>query len=128
MRGISNAMSITGAAQTAPLRAGYPPDDTIGGMKAAFAIVAALNARERGAFSGQLDDRGRGATIGWVVSNPLRGGVAPAAHGNENTPFAPSGTLRTVDQPINIAAKKDGLRIILTDVRARPDFHPAPTS
>ena len=42
-----------------------------------------------------------------VVSNHLIGGVTPAAHGNENTTSAPSGTFATADQPINIAANRD---------------------
>jgi crotonobetainyl-CoA:carnitine CoA-transferase CaiB-like acyl-CoA transferase len=44
IQGASGVMSITGDADSAPLRVGYPIADTVGGMTAAFAIAAALNA------------------------------------------------------------------------------------
>jgi len=100
-------MSITGAAETAPYRVGYPLADTIGGMTAAFSIAAALNARPRGAFLDIAMTEAVISTMGWVVSNYLIGGVLPAAHGNENTTSAPSGTFITADKPINIAANRD---------------------
>jgi formyl-CoA transferase len=46
------------------------------------------------------------ATMGWVVSNYLIGGETPRPFGNENFTAAPSGTFRTADDPINIAANK----------------------
>ena len=45
IQGASGVMSITGDAGSAPLRVGYPVADTVGGLTAAFAIAAALNAR-----------------------------------------------------------------------------------
>mgnify|MGYP000886468911 CR=1 FL=1 len=42
IQGLSGMMSITGDAETAPLRVGYPVADTISGITAAFAIAAAL--------------------------------------------------------------------------------------
>lgn len=107
VQGASGVMSITGDAESAPLRVGYPLADTVGGLTAAMAICAALNARERGAFIdiSMLDSVI--ATMGWAVSNYLIGGVAPAPHGNENTTSAPSGTFEAADGPLNIAANKD---------------------
>lgn len=107
VQGIAGVMSITGSPETAPLRAGYPLGDTIGGMTAAFAITSALNAKDRGTFLDVSMTEAVLSTMGWVVSNHLIGAVQPAAHGNENTTSAPSGTFRTADQPINIAANKD---------------------
>lgn len=107
VQGVSGVMSITGAPETAPCRVGYPVADTFGGMTAAFAIAAALNARPRGAFLDVSMTEALLSSMGWVVSNYLIGGVAPAPHGNENTTSAPSGTFATADQPINIAANRD---------------------
>lgn len=42
VQGLSGAMSVTGDAQTTPLRTGFPISDTIAGLTAAFAISAAL--------------------------------------------------------------------------------------
>ncbi len=107
IQGASGVMSITGDAGTGPLRVGYPIADTVGGMTAAFAVAAALNARPRGAFLDVSMLDSVLATMGWVVSNYLVAGVEPAAHGNENVTSAPSGTFAAQDGPLNIAANKD---------------------
>lgn len=107
VQGASGVMSITGDAETAPLRVGYPVADTIGGLTAAFAISAALNAPERGGYIDVSMLEATIATMGWVVSNYLIGGVEPAAQGNENMTSAPSGTFRAADGLLNIAANKD---------------------
>ncbi|MBO9434772.1 CoA transferase [Ruegeria sp. R13_0] len=107
VQGISGVMSITGAPDTAPYRVGYPLADTVGGLTAAFAISSALNETPRGAFLDVAMTEAVISTMGWVVSNYLIGGVTPAAHGNENTTSAPSGTFATADSPINIAANRE---------------------
>ena len=107
VQGVSGVMSITGDAETAPLRVGYPVADTIGGLTAAFAICAALNAPGRGSYIDVSMLEATIATMGWVVSNYLIGGVVPAPHGNENVTSAPSGTFRAADGLLNIAANKD---------------------
>lgn len=115
VQGVSGVMSITGDGDSAPLRTGYPLADTCGGMVAAFAIAAALNAPKRGAFLDISMTEAVLASMGWVVSNHLIGGVAPGAHGNENTTSAPSGTFATLDAPINIAANRDSQWAALAD-------------
>ncbi len=122
VQGIAGVMSITGTRETAPLRVGYPLGDTIGGMTAAFAISAALNASPRGAFLDISMTEAVLSTMGWVVSNHLLAGVSPTAQGNENTTSAPSGTFRTADQPINIAANRDEQWITLTEILERPEL------
>lgn len=128
VQGISGVMSVTGGPESAPLRAGFPLADTMGGMTAAFAISAALNARPRGGFLDVSMTDAVVSAMGWVVSNHLIGGVVPSAQGNENMTSAPSGTFATADNPINIAANRDeqwealaqhlGLEVLLDD----PDY------
>ncbi|MXN66659.1 CoA transferase [Stappia sp. GBMRC 2046] len=107
IQGAAGVMSITGDEASSPLRVGYPIADTIGGMTAAFAICAALNDREKGAFIDVSMLESVIATMGWVVSNWLIAGVMPAAHGNENMTSAPSGAFQAADGLLNIAANKD---------------------
>lgn len=107
IQGVSGVMSITGDAESAPLRVGYPLADTVGGLTAAMTICAALNAEERGTFIDVSMLESVLATMGWVVSNHLVGGVAPIAQGNENPTSAPSGAFQCADGLINIAANKD---------------------
>lgn len=109
IQGLSGMMSITGDAQCAPLRVGYPVADTIGGMTAAFAIASALVRRGQTGEGTCIDVSMLDSaivTMGWVVSNYLMAGVPPAPHGNDNFTASPSGTFRTGDGLLNIAANK----------------------
>ncbi|MBY4893283.1 CoA transferase [Rhodobacteraceae bacterium N5(2021)] len=120
VQGASGVMSITGTGE--PTRVGYPLSDTIGGLTAAMAIAAALNARPRGTFIDVSMLEATLATMGWVVSNHLIGGVAPQANGNENPTSAPSGTFEAQDAPLNIAANKDEQWEALAPLLGRADL------
>ncbi|MEJ6389747.1 CaiB/BaiF CoA transferase family protein [Gymnodinialimonas ulvae] len=120
IQGASGVMSITG--HDRPTRVGYPLSDTIGGLTAAMAITAALNAAPRGCFIDVSMLEATLATMGWVVSNHLIGGLPPQAHGNENPTSAPSGTFQAADAPLNIAANKDAQWQALAPVLGRPDL------
>ncbi len=122
IQGVSGVMSITGDAETAPLRVGYPLADTIGGLTAAMSICAALNAKDRGAFIDVSMLESVLATMGWVVSNHLVGGVAPSPQGNENPTSAPSGAFQCADRLINIAANKDEQWVALAQHLGREDL------
>lgn len=113
VQGVSGLMSLTGNKQSAPLRTGSPMADTVGGMTAAFAIAAALNAHSRGSFIDVSMLESLLASMGWVVSNFLIAGQAPAPNGNENPTSAPSGTFQTADSLLNIAANKDEQWVLL---------------
>lgn len=107
IQGMAGVMSITGDSDTAPYRVGYPLADTVGGLTAAMAINAALACHERKATFidvAMLDSVL--ATMGWAVSNLLVAGKAPSPIGNNNVTASPSGTFRTKDGLINIAANK----------------------
>ena len=128
IQGASGVMSITGDRESAPLRVGYPVADTVGGLTAAFAITAALNANPRGTFIDVSMLESVLATMGWVVSNHLIAGVDPTANGNENVTSAPSGAFQAKDGLINIAANKEEQWVLLTDhlglagLREEPEF------
>ncbi|MEL7262740.1 MAG: CoA transferase [Pseudomonadota bacterium] len=128
VQGVSGLMSVTGTDDSGPLRAGYPLADTIGGLTAAMAITAALNAPKRGCVIDVSMLEAVLATMGWVVSNHLVGGVTPARNGNENPTSAPSGAFQCADGLINIAANKDEQWALLArhlgreDLLAHPDF------
>ena len=115
IQGASGLMSITGNQNSSPLRVGFPVADTVGGITAAFAISSALNANPRGAFIDVSMLEALMSSMGWAVSNYLNTGVEPLACGNENPTSAPSGTFKTSDGLLNIAANKDEHWIALTD-------------
>ncbi|WP_295524109.1 CoA transferase [uncultured Pseudacidovorax sp.] len=124
IQGMSGTMSITGAPDNAPYRVGYPMADTIGGMTAAFAIAAALADRQRtgGTFIDVSMLEAVMATMGWVVSNHLIAGRAPQPMGNDNFTASPSGTFRTADGLLNIAANKQEQFEALCRVVERPNL------
>lgn len=123
IQGLSGVMSITGTPEAAPLRVGYPVCDTLGGLFGAFAIVSALLRRGRTGQGASLDVSMLESTLsalGWPVSNHLTAGVEPGPQGNENPTAAPSGTFRTGDGLLNIAANKGEQFVALTRVIGRP--------
>ena len=129
IQGMSGTMSITGTRETAPLRVGYPMADTIGGMTAAFAVSSALanrNASGRGCFIDVSMLEAVVSTMGWVVSNYLQMGKVPEPMGNDNFSASPSGTFRTGDGLINIAANKQEQFEAVCDVIGRPDLKTDP--
>jgi CoA:oxalate CoA-transferase len=109
IQGKSGLMAVTGTSETGPLRCGIPIADTVGGLNAALAIVAALYQR-------QMSGKGRFIDIalldsllpmmGWIASNYLLAGVQPERMGNENFTAAPSGAFETQDGTLNISANK----------------------
>ncbi|WP_326541801.1 CaiB/BaiF CoA transferase family protein [Pseudorhodoferax sp.] len=108
IQGMSGLMSVTGAPEHAPYRVGTPVADTIGGLTAAFAVAAALadRGRTQGCFIDVSMLEAVLATMGWAVSNHLVAGRAPQPMGNDNVTASPSGTFRTGDGLLNIAANK----------------------
>jgi len=125
IQGSSGMMSVTGTPDTAPLRAGYPIADTLGGLAAAFAISSALLGRERTGVGSVIDVsmlETAATAMGWVVSNHLVAGTEPQPLGNDNGTAAPSGTFATGDGALNIAANKQEQFELLCGVVGRPDL------
>src|SRR5260370_6812879 len=126
---MSGVMSVTGDEQSAPLRAGYPVCDTVGGITSALAICAALvDARASG--RGRMIDvsmlEATLASMGWVVSNYFNAGVVPLPMGNENFTAAPSGTFRTAEGLLNIAGNETYQYEKLCDLIGCPELKTDP--
>ncbi len=125
IQGLSGEMAVNGDERLNPLRAGFPVCDTVGGLNAAFAIMGALYYREKSG-RGQFIDVALLDSIlpllGWVAANWLIGGKPPQLLGNDNMTAAPSGTFRTADGYINIAANEQRQWESLCDVLGIPDL------
>ncbi|MBN1424626.1 CoA transferase [Candidatus Fermentibacteria bacterium] len=109
IQGLSGVMAVNGDERLNPLRCGFPVCDTVGGLNAAFAIMAALYHREH-TGEGQMIDIALLDSImplmGWVAANLLIGHQQPVLMGNDNFTAAPSGTFATEDGCVNIAANQ----------------------
>jgi crotonobetainyl-CoA:carnitine CoA-transferase CaiB-like acyl-CoA transferase len=129
IQGLSGVMDVNGDERLHPLRAGFPVCDTVGGLNAAFAIMAALYHRER-TSEGQLIDIALLDSImplmGWVAANLLIGGQPPVPLGNDNFTAAPSGTFATQDGFINIAANQQKQWEDLADALGLPELKTDP--
>lgn len=122
IQGLSGVMTITGDSENNPFRVGYPISDTIGGLTAAMALSAALNAPKGGSFIDVSMLEATLVTMGWVISNYLIGGVIPKAQGNENFTSSPSGSFQAKDGLLNIAANKDEQWELLANHLGRKDL------
>jgi len=129
IQGLSGEMAINGDERLTPLRAGFPVCDTVGGLNAAFAVLAALFHRQR-TGEGQCIDVALLDSImplmGWVAANLLIGGHEPQVMGNDNFTAAPSGTFRTQDGHVNIAANKQEQWEAVCDVLELPELKTDP--
>ncbi len=129
IQGLSGEMAVNGDERLNPLRAGFPVCDTVGGLNAAFAVMAALFHRER-TGEGQFIDIALLDSIlplmGWVAANLLIGQQQPVLMGNDNFTAAPSGTFRTSDGHINIAANKQEQWEAVCDVLGCPGLKADP--
>ncbi|MGE5358729.1 MAG: CaiB/BaiF CoA transferase family protein [Bacteroidales bacterium] len=125
IQGLSGEMAVNGDERLNPLRAGFPVCDTVGGLNAAFAMMGALYHRER-TGRGQFIDVAMLDSImpllGWVAANWLIGGKPPQLLGNDNMTAAPSGTFKTCDGYINIAANEQKQWESLCDVLGMPEL------
>jgi len=129
IQGLSGEMAVNGDERLNPLRTGFPVCDTVGGLNAAFAVMAALYHRER-TGEGQFIDIALLDSImplmGWVAANLLIGGEQPVLMGNDNFTAAPSGTFVTQDGHINIAANKQEQWEAVCDVLELPELKTDP--
>jgi crotonobetainyl-CoA:carnitine CoA-transferase CaiB-like acyl-CoA transferase len=129
IQGLSGVMAVNGDERLNPLRAGFPVCDTVGGLNAAFAIMAALYHRER-CGEGQFIDIAMLDSImplmGWVAANLLIGNQQPVLMGNDNFTAAPSGTFRTQDGYVNIAANQQKQWEDLADSLGVPELKTDP--
>jgi formyl-CoA transferase len=129
IQGLSGVMAVNGDETLNPLRSGFPVCDTVGGMNAAFAIMAALYYREH-TGQGQFIDIALLDSImplmGWVAANLLIGGQPPVLLGNDNFTAAPSGMFKTKDGYINIAANQQQQWEDLADELGLPELKTDP--
>jgi len=129
IQGLSGVMDINGDETLNPLRSGFPVCDTVGGLNAAFAIMGALYYREK-TGEGQFIDVALLDSImpllGWVAANLLIGHQQPTLLGNDNFTAAPSGTFKTKDGYINIAANKQEQWHNVTELLGVPELKEDP--
>lgn len=130
IQGFSGLMSLTGTAESGPVRAGYVACDAMGAITAAFAVASALYGRKTTGEGAFIDvamlDSTLATMASWVISNYLNAGHKPKPMGNENHSASPSGTYATKDGLLNIVTNEQKQFMALCDVIGRPDLKTHP--
>ena len=126
IQAMSGLMSVTGTPESAPLRVGPPVVDYVTGLYAAFAVMAALAARERtGAFQ-RVDVAMRDcafAMMSSVISEHVNTGTVPMPAGNIAASGSPSsGVFATKDGLLALAANQERQFRRLCTALGRPDL------
>jgi len=132
---MSGFMSVTGAADGPPLRAGPPLADLVAGLQGALGICAALVKRGRSG-PGEMEGETVGASLnnglisllGFLAANHFATGEEPARTGNDHAIVAPYGMFRTRDGEVALAPSQEQSyqRLVdalgLAELRADPRF------
>ena len=110
VQAMSGGMSITGNAESGPLRSGIPIGDLGGGLFAAIGILAALQERARTGIGQHVDVSmldGQISLLSYIGAMYLMSGVVPQAVGNGHAMHTPYNVYPTTDGHLVIACIGD---------------------
>ena len=112
VQGMGGIMSLTGEPGSDPVMVGVPQADMVAGMFAAFAIAAALHARER-TGEGQVIDAtmigGQVALLSRQAARYFADGTVPRPEGNVHASIVPYQTFRASDGYVNVGVANNAL-------------------
>ena len=112
VQGMGGIMSLTGEPGGDPVMVGVPQADMVAGMFAAFAIAAALRARERSG-EGQVIDAtmigGQVALLSRQAARYFADGTVPRPEGNVHASIVPYQTFRAGDGYVNVGVANNAL-------------------
>jgi len=105
VQGMGGIMSLTGEPGSDPVMVGVPQADMVAGMFAAFAVAAALHARER-TGEGQVIDAtmigGQVALLSRQAARYFADGTVPRPEGNVHASIVPYQTFKASDGHVNV--------------------------
>ena len=112
VQGMGGIMSLTGKPGGDPVMIGVPQADMVAGMFAAFAIVAALHARERTGEGQAIDATMIGGQVALLSRQAARyfaDGTVPKPEGNVHSSIVPYQTFRAADGFVNVCCGNNAL-------------------
>jgi crotonobetainyl-CoA:carnitine CoA-transferase CaiB-like acyl-CoA transferase len=120
---VGGLMSVTGSAESGPMKVGVAVVDVVAGLHAAIGVLAALRHREH-TGQGQHVEVNLLSSILSALTNQsstyLTTGAVPQPMGNRHPSIAPYEVLRTADRPLAVAAANDKLFALLAEGLGRP--------
>ena len=112
VQGMGGIMSLTGEPGGDPVMVGVPQADMVAGMFAAFAIAAALHARERTGVGQVIDATMIGGQVALLSRQAARyfaDGTVPRPEGNVHASIVPYQTFRASDGHVNVGVANNAL-------------------
>jgi crotonobetainyl-CoA:carnitine CoA-transferase CaiB-like acyl-CoA transferase/sulfur carrier protein ThiS len=112
VQGLGGIMSLTGEPDGMPTMVGVPQADMVAGMFAAFAITAALHARERTGLGQAIDATMIGGQVALLSRQAARyfaEGTVPRPEGNVHASIVPYQTFRAADGYVNVCCGNNAL-------------------
>ena len=112
VQGMGGLMGITGEPDGAPMRVGVAVGDICAGMFAAYAVLAALRARDRTGRGQWVDASMLDGQVAWMTymaANYFATGGDPERVGSAHTNLVPYQPFRTRDGFVNVAVGSEGL-------------------
>jgi crotonobetainyl-CoA:carnitine CoA-transferase CaiB-like acyl-CoA transferase len=112
VQGMGGIMSVTGEPGRDPVMVGVPQADMVSGMFAAFAIVAALHARERTGVGQAIDATMIGGQVALLSRQAARyfaDGTVPKPEGNVHASIVPYQTFSAADGFVNVCCGNNAL-------------------
>ncbi len=123
VQGMGGIMGVTGEPDGAPMRVGVAVADICAGMFAAYAILAALRARDRTGRGQWVDAAMLDGQVAWMTymaANYFATGDHPPRVGSAHTNLVPYQPFPTRDGFVNVAVGSEGLWQKFCDALALP--------
>lgn len=124
-QGMSGLMSVTGAGDATPMRAGIPIVDSVTGIFAALGVAAAVAARARTGRGRHVRTSLLESALGvmsFQAERYVAAGEVATPEGNAHPVLTPYGAFATRDRPVNIAAGSDKQWHALCQVLGAPEL------
>jgi crotonobetainyl-CoA:carnitine CoA-transferase CaiB-like acyl-CoA transferase len=124
-QGMSGLMSVTGTAESGPLRVGIAIGDLLAGIFAAHGIVTALYARERTGLGQEVTTSLLEALVGvlsWSAGIYFATGQPPPPAGNHHPLASPYGVFHARDRALNIACGNERQWRALCEAMGAPEW------
>jgi CoA:oxalate CoA-transferase len=122
---MAGLMSVTGDPEGPPTRTGESMADLCGGLYAAWAIMAALFARERSGQGRRIDVAMFDSIFSLLptaLAQYLYAGTTPGRTGNRHPLSSPFGSFRAADGEVIIAVANNALFARLAEAMGAPDL------
>ena len=124
-QGMSGLMSVTGTAESGPMRVGIAICDLLGGIFAANGILLALEARHRTGRGQRVETSILESIVSiltWSAGIYFETGKTPGPAGNNHPLSSPHGVFKASDRPFNIACGNEAMWKNFVNVIGRPEL------